>query len=154
MGVFRVREIIDGLHTIWTAAAALDGVTVRKSWEVGPDEQELLFVAGDGGSAAGSEDIATSTIEWPGLSGTSRTEDGSIDCAVSVWTGDQDAVDATITRAFDIVGACEDTLRMNPSLWSEIALQAKIVETRLRIIQAGQGLRVIVLFIVAFQTSV
>lgn len=154
MGTFRVREVIDALASAFDAAAPLDGVTVLKSWEIiDVGIKELVYVAGDGGTL-GNEDIATSTIEWPGLGGASRTEDGTIDCAASVWTGDQDDVDATITRAYAVVGACEDVLRLDPSLGAVIALQAKIVETRLRVVQSGQGLRVIVMFVVGFQTSV
>lgn len=153
MGVFRVREVIDALHTAWDAAVALNGVIVVKSWEIIPDEKELLFVAGDGGTEAGDEDIATSVVAWPGMSPLTRTENGTVDCAASVWTGDQDDVDVTIIRAYAIVGACEDVLRADPSLGSTIALQANIAETRLQILQAGQGLRVVVLFTVAFQTS-
>jgi hypothetical protein len=155
MATQQALAVINGLKTVFGAAAALDGVVVSKGWEILPaGDLENVFVASDGGADLGNEDIVRAEIEWPGLGGASRTEDGAVDCAASVWTGDQDAVETTIARTYEIVGACEDALRDNPALFSEIALQVKIVETRLRIVQDGEGLRVIVLFVVSYQSSI
>jgi hypothetical protein len=155
MGTFRILDVINGLHTVWSAAPALEGVRVVKSWEIIPaGDKEHLYIAGDGGASFGAEEVAESTIEWAGLGPNAREESGTVDCAASVWTGDQAAVTATIDRAFAIVGACEDMLRTFPELHSDIALLAKITDARLRTVQAGQGYRVIVPFVVSFQTSV
>jgi hypothetical protein len=155
MGVQRALAVIDGLKTVFAAALAADEVTVVKGWEILPaGDKEHVFVGGDGGAGSSDDDLVRSTIEWPGLGGTSRTEDGTVDCAASVWTGDQTAVEATITRAYEIVGLCEDALRVNPALFEDIALQAKIVETRLRNVQEGDGYLVIVTFTVAYMSSV
>jgi hypothetical protein len=152
MATQQALAVITGLVTALRAAPDLDGVTVAKGWEILPvGNQELVVIAGTG---TGTEDIATASIEWPGMSATSRTEDGTIDCVASTWTGDQGAIDVTIARAYEIVGACEDVLRVNPALFAEIALQAKIVETRLRILQRNNGYAVVVPFTVAYMSSV
>jgi hypothetical protein len=155
MGVQRALAVIDGLKTVFAAALTADGVVVSKGWEILPaGDQEHVFVGGDGGADVGNEDLVRSEIEWPGMSPTSRTEDGTVDCAATVWTGDQDAVDVTIARAYEIVGLCEDALRVNPALFEDIALQAKITETRLRVAQDGEGVAAIVPFVVAYMSSV
>ena len=155
MATSRVLEVIDGLATVFDAAAALDGVTILKAWEILPEgELEHVFVAWDGDPGNVEEASAESVIEWPGLSPTSRTEDGTVECAATVWTGDQTATDATLTRVYAILGACEDALRANPSLSSSIALQAKITNTALRVEQSTQGFRATVPFTVSFMSSI
>jgi hypothetical protein len=162
MATQRLLEVINALKTVWDAAAALNGVRISKAWEIIPEgDVEHVFIGSDVlgtglGAGLGADDVAAAVIEWPGMSPLSRTEDGTINCAASVWIDeDETGIDAAITRAFVIVGACEDVLRANPSLSSSFALQAKIAQTRLRLpTRDSEGFAVVVPFTVAYQTSV
>ncbi|MGH9248103.1 MAG: hypothetical protein ACRD0W_01075 [Acidimicrobiales bacterium] len=154
MGIQQVNQIIDALVVALDAAAALDGVKIAKGWEILPvGDLEYVFVASDG-IDFDAEDVAVSTIEWPGPGNSSRTEIGQIVCAAKVWTGDQDAVDSTKDRAYALVGACEDVLRVDPALGiTSIGVQVKITATSLQMVQESEGFAAAVQFTVSYQTS-
>jgi len=150
----RVDDVINALHTAFDAAAGLDGVTVSKGWQILPaGDLDHLFVASDG-TPEPEDDVATSEIVWAGLGALARTEGGAVTCAAWAQTGDSDDMGGRITRAYQIVGVCEDVVKADLTLGGPVTFESAVASTRLRTVQDTEGCAAIVVFTVTFSTRI
>jgi len=151
MPVSRVAAVIDALAAAYDIAPGTDGVTVSKGSALLPaGDVDHLFVASDGDPVP-EDEVASSEIDWAGL--VASGERGTVVCAAWAQTGNQDDMSGRITRAYELVGVCED-VTPGVSLPGSLAFTARVSATRLRTIQDTEGAAAVVVFDVTFNTRV
>lgn len=152
-----IDALTDQLMTRWSASVDAD-VRVRRGAPVGGsfgDGAWILVLYG----RPGATDHSRYTRSWIDMACTRQREDGSIDCAVVVQTGDADSegTDDVLTRvtadALALVAACDDDLRgdltVGGTVWSASMLAGAAAP-----LKNEAGTAVLVPFTVAYSAPV
>lgn len=155
MATSRVPAAIDALVAILSQAPGLDGVAVIDGPPVGDQaDADYLYI----GWQPESESAAELNQAFASAGARTRDEEISVLCTVDCWTGDS-VVAAARSRAFELLGVVEDTIRASgaqpeaPTLGGAV-LWAHLTQGLLQQANTDQGVRARLLFTVSCRARI
>lgn len=148
----RAPAVIDELVTRLRAAAALADVAVHDGPEVtSAPLKEVVTVGWDGDE--NNDEAVQSQQEWASIGQKAKNETFQIPCAAIAWRGDTN-IRAARVRAYELVAAVEDVLRVDPALGFPPPTIVAMVTGNAVQRQTDKGAQCRVVFTIGVQTRI
>lgn len=149
MSVTAAPELITNLVAALKAAPSLSNCVIYDGPEISSEYPNNWIAVGHDGTDDGEVIMHSARNEYGPLGAKKMYEDGSINCALTAWTGDTDTPSAR-AAGFALLNAVDTVIRTDPS-FGGVVLYSGLETHQASYVQSNAGLGLSILFTIFYK---